>query len=149
MGDGTPRTCEWCGAPLPDDRAGIRRYCRTAHRQAAFRARRRDERRLRTAFNPQVAMAWIADDLAVRTETLKDMLAELAARQKLAGPGLHSRAVAGLDSAVDDLIGCAVIADRRSGATWIQIGTALGLTAEAARARYGHRRMAVEWPNPL
>lgn len=94
-------------------------------------------------------MAFIADDLTVRTETLKEILAALTTRHKLDEPGLHSRAVAGLDSAVDDLIGCAVIADRRSGATWVQIGTALGSTAEAARARYGHRRMVVDWPNLL
>jgi hypothetical protein len=57
--------------------------------------------------------------------------------------------VAGLCDAVDDLTTCAVLADRRSGATWAQIGAALGLTAEAARARFGRRRLAVEWPNPL
>lgn len=41
-----------------------------------------------------------------------------------------------------------MIADRRSGATWATIGEAFGLTADTPRARYGHRRLAVEWPNP-
>ncbi|WP_157229072.1 hypothetical protein [Nocardia brevicatena] len=47
---------------------------------------------------------------------------------------------------VEDLIACAVLADRRSGASCAQVGAALGVTADAARARYGHRRLTVEWP---
>lgn len=93
-------------------------------------------------------MVYIAEDLTVRIEALKELLGELAMTQRLAEPGLHCQAVAKLNDIVDDLIGCAVIADRRTGATWATIGEAFGLTADAARARYGHRRLAVEWPNP-
>lgn len=83
----------------------MRRYCRASHRQAAFRARRRDARRLRTAFSPQVAMVNIAEDLTVRIEALKELLGELAMTQRLAEPGLHCQAVAKLNDIVDDLIG--------------------------------------------
>ncbi len=94
-------------------------------------------------------MMYIAEDLAPRVEALKLLILELVETPGLAEPGLHCQAVAQLDDAVDDLIGCAVLADRRSGATWADIGAALGLSSAAARARYGHRRLAQEWPNPL
>ncbi|MEV6097220.1 hypothetical protein [Nocardia sp. NPDC051981] len=77
MGDGMPATCGWCGARLPSDRAGVRRYCRPAHRQAAYRARRREARSVRAAVNPQVAMAFIAEDLTVQVEVVKELVADL------------------------------------------------------------------------
>ena len=103
---------------------------------------------MQSAFNPQVAIAFIAEDLNVLIEALKALIGNTAAYRRLAPGGLHSTAVARFPGLVEDLTGCAVIADRRSGATWAQIGAALGLTADAARARYGHRRLAVEWPLP-
>ncbi|MFE0509149.1 hypothetical protein [Streptomyces sp. NPDC058964] len=38
------------------------------------------------------------------------------------------------------LVRCAVLADRRAGATWTQIGAALGISADAARSRFGRVR---------
>jgi len=70
VGDEKALTCGWCGARLPASRAGVRRYCQAAHRQAAFRARQVKARRLATALNPQVAMVYIAEDLAARLEAL-------------------------------------------------------------------------------
>lgn len=148
MGDGIPITCGWCGIRLPSDRAGVRRYCRPAHRQAAYRARQREARLVRSAINPQVAVVFIAEDMTVLVEALKELVSDLAAHHRLGVGGLHSTAVARFPGLVEDLITCAVIADRRSGATWAEIGTALDLTAETARARYGHRRLNVEWPIP-
>jgi hypothetical protein len=93
-------------------------------------------------------MAFIAEDMTVLVEALKELVGDLAAYRRLGGGGMHSMAVAGFPPLVEDLIACAVIADRRSGATWAQIGRALDLTADAARARYGHRHLTVEWPIP-
>ncbi|MFE3230255.1 hypothetical protein [Nocardia sp. NPDC059228] len=93
-------------------------------------------------------MAFIAEDLTVQVEVVKELIADLTTYGRLAAGGLHSVAVAPFPDLVEDLISCAVIADRRSGATWAQIGAALGLTADAARARHGHRQLAVEWPIP-
>ena len=148
MGDGMSTTCGWCGARLPSGRGGVRRYCRPAHRQAAYRARRREARSVRAAINPQVAMAFIAEDLTVQVEVVKELIADLTEHGRHATEGLHSAAVARFPDLVEELVRCAVIADRRSGATWAQIGAALGLTANAARARHGHRQLAVEWPVP-
>ncbi|MFJ9371343.1 hypothetical protein ACIRRA_44045 [Nocardia sp. NPDC101769] len=104
---------------------------------------------MRSAINPQVAMAFIAEDLTVQVEVVKELIVDLTEHGRLATGGVHSTAVARFPGLVEDLVACAVIADRRSGATWAQIGAALGLTADAARARYGHRRLAVEWPIPV
>lgn len=103
---------------------------------------------MRAAINPQVAMVFIAEDLTVQVEVVKELIADLTEHGSLAVGGLHSTAVARFPDLVEDLVACAVIADRRSGATWAQIGAALGLTANAARARHGHRQLVEEWPIP-
>ncbi|MFE0775436.1 hypothetical protein [Streptomyces sp. NPDC058861] len=64
-----------------------------------------------------------------------------------AGAGLHSTAAADFDHLHSELVRCAVIADREAGATWEQIGRPYGLSADAARARYGRARLV--WPPPM
>ncbi|MFI6688091.1 hypothetical protein [Streptomyces sp. NPDC050485] len=60
--------------------------------------------------------------------------------------GLHSIAAADFRHLSGELVRCAVIADREAGATWEQIGRPHGLSADAARARYGRARLL--WPPP-
>ncbi|SCY32951.1 Serine phosphatase RsbU, regulator of sigma subunit [Streptomyces sp. 136MFCol5.1] len=45
-------------------------------------------------------------------------------------------AVAEVPALADQLVRCAVLADRRTGASWAQIGAGLGIGAEAARRRF-------------
>ncbi|MET7565308.1 hypothetical protein ABZS95_34955 [Streptomyces sp. NPDC005479] len=40
------------------------------------------------------------------------------------------------------LVRTAVLADRQAGASWAQIGAGLGISAEAARSRFGRSRSA-------
>ncbi|WP_328889207.1 hypothetical protein [Streptomyces sp. NBC_00316] len=40
------------------------------------------------------------------------------------------------------LVRAAVLADRQAGASWAQIGAGLGISAEAARSRFGRNRSA-------
>ncbi|MFE7528541.1 hypothetical protein ACFU7Y_22890 [Kitasatospora sp. NPDC057542] len=61
-------------------------------------------------------------------------------------PGVHSAAAIDFQNLVRELVRCAVLADREAGATWADIGAQLGISAEAARARYGHIRLL--WPPP-
>lgn len=51
--------------------------------------------------------------------------------------------VAGRRSRVEDEVAQAVRGARSSGATWAQIGAALGVTAQGAHQRYGPRRQRV------
>ncbi|MET8188731.1 hypothetical protein [Streptomyces sp. NPDC005078] len=41
-----------------------------------------------------------------------------------------------------ELVRTAVLADRQAGASWAQIGAGLGISAEAARSRFGRSRSA-------
>lgn len=40
------------------------------------------------------------------------------------------------------LVRAAVLADRQAGASWTQIGAGLGISAEAARSRFGRMRQS-------
>ncbi|MEU4303822.1 hypothetical protein [Kitasatospora aureofaciens] len=62
-------------------------------------------------------------------------------------PGAHCIAAADFQQLTRELVRCAVIADREAGATWATIGEALGLSADAARARCGNVRLL--WPPPV
>ncbi|MFF8604049.1 hypothetical protein ACF065_33665 [Streptomyces sp. NPDC015232] len=55
-------------------------------------------------------------------------------------PGWHCAAVARIPDLAGELVRAAVLADRRAGAGWAQIGAGLGISAEAARARFGRTR---------
>ena len=97
-------------------------------------------------------MVFVSEDIKTHLEALGALLAAVSAGpdhdRRLAAPGAYTRAVAALADLVDDLVGIAVIADRRSGARWADIGAGLGRSGESARARYGRRYLAVEWPHP-
>ncbi|MER5959025.1 hypothetical protein [Streptomyces sp. NPDC001893] len=56
--------------------------------------------------------------------------------------GWHCAAVARVPDLAGALVRAAVLADRRAGASWAQIGAGLGISAEAARSRFGRTRSA-------
>ncbi|MFI6113212.1 MULTISPECIES: hypothetical protein [Streptomycetaceae] len=76
-----------------------------------------------------------------------ELLLADAVEHERAEAGLHSVAAADFRNLASELVRCAVIADREAGATWEQIGRPHGLSADAARARYGRARLV--WPPPL
>ncbi|KJK47990.1 hypothetical protein [Streptomyces sp. NRRL F-4428] len=57
-------------------------------------------------------------------------------------PGWHCAAVARIPDLAGELVRAAVLADRRAGASWAEVGAGLGISAEAARARFGRTRNA-------
>ncbi|MFJ9457727.1 hypothetical protein ACIRST_21910 [Kitasatospora sp. NPDC101447] len=92
-----------------------------------------------------MALLQISQELQAHTLALDELIAEaLHAQQGL--PGAHCTVAADFQRLTRELVRCAVIADREAGATWATIGEALGLSADAARARYGKVRLL--WPHP-
>ncbi|MEU4863940.1 hypothetical protein ACIG0C_35115 [Kitasatospora aureofaciens] len=87
----------------------------------------------------------ISQELQAHALALDELIAgALHAQQGL--PGAHRTTAADFQQLTRELVRCAVIADREAGATWATIGEALGLSADAARARYGQVRLL--WPPP-
>ncbi|MGW3598464.1 hypothetical protein ACWD60_27530, partial [Streptomyces sp. NPDC005167] len=56
--------------------------------------------------------------------------------------GWNCAAVARVSDLAGELVRTAVLADRQAGASWAQIGAGLGISAEAARSRFGRSRSA-------
>ncbi|MET8946780.1 SpoIIE family protein phosphatase [Streptomyces sp. NPDC004542] len=130
--------CGWCGTPLPDQGGAQRRYCRPAHRQAAWRARRRSE----GAATARQAMVLADAELLARARTVLHQADDLPAGQ--AAMGGNSAAVAEVFRLAGQLVERAVLADRRAGASWARIGAALGITGTTARRRFGRVEAAPE-----
>lgn len=124
--------CLWCEAVLPDDPAAGRRYCTPAHRQAAWRARRRWQRAASTRH------ALVTSGARLHAQ-IGENLAAIAAQSPLSAQAAHCAAVARLPALVDHLVRLAVLADRQAGASRLQIGASLGISGEAARGRYARR----------
>ncbi|MDX3207712.1 hypothetical protein ABZZ79_22705 [Streptomyces sp. NPDC006458] len=133
--------CAWCGAELPGGRR--RRYCPRPRscRQEAYRERRRAAAALRA----RIALLQISREIRARCEALELLVADAVGNER-ADAGLHSTAAADFRHLTSELVRCAVIADREVSATWEQIGRPHGLSADAARARYGRARLL--WPPP-
>jgi hypothetical protein len=129
--------CGVCGVPVPRlARSGpARRYCSDAHRQVAYRMRRAAGRspagRGASAAAERRAARDAASELAVAASAARASLGQGA------GPG--AAAVAGLAALAARLERAAVAADRAAGASWAQVGAALGVPADTARRRYGKR----------
>ncbi|MEW1681710.1 hypothetical protein [Streptomyces sp. NPDC093594] len=126
--------CGWCGALLPASATGGRRYCRAAHRQAAWRARRR----WMEAATAREGMATAGEVLVLEVQAVAQRAHELPSSGRCAG--WHSAAVACVPDLAGQLVRAAVRADRQAGASWAQIGAGLGISAEAARSRFGRMR---------
>ncbi|MGW9028383.1 hypothetical protein ACWGQ5_30385 [Streptomyces sp. NPDC055722] len=127
--------CAWCGVSLPGVARPGRRYCGPAHRQAAWRARRRWQ----MGATARAAMAAAGADLLLQVQTAAERACEDG------GAGCCTAAVARVPELSEQLVRLAVAADRRAGASWAQIGAHLGMSAEAARGRFARRAGAVKW----
>lgn len=128
--------CGWCGARLSGSEARGRRYCRPAHRQAAWRARRR----WREAAPARKGVAAAGELLLLHVTSVARLPVE---PPRPGSPvGWNCAAVARVSDLAGQLVRAAVLADRRAGASWAQIGAGLGISAEAARSRFGRSRRA-------
>ncbi|OPC76642.1 hypothetical protein B4N89_44940 [Embleya scabrispora] len=88
----------------------------------------------------------IGSHLQALALALDEMLPDLTHRQ-IAAAQRESIAGPSLGSGIWWTNWCAArLADRTAGATWADIGRALGIGADAARHRYGHPRLL--WPAP-
>jgi hypothetical protein len=83
-------------------------------------------------------VAAAGEDLICQVQTLAQRARELPSP----GPCTpwHSAAVARVPDLAGQLVRAAVRADRQAGASWAQIGAGLGISAEAARSRFGRTR---------
>lgn len=83
-------------------------------------------------------MAEAGEELICQVQTLAQRAHELPPP----GPCTqwHSAAVARVSDLAGQLVRAAVRADRQAGASWAQIGAGLGISAEAARSRFGRTR---------
>ncbi|WP_405833901.1 SpoIIE family protein phosphatase [Streptomyces sp. NBC_01176] len=131
--------CGWCDKPLPDEAGPNRRYCGPAHRQAAWRARRRWE----AAAQARHALVLADAELLSRARTMSQEAATqdpermATATGHCAAAGGHSAAAAEILGLAEQLVRSAVLADRQGGADWARIGAGLGMSGAAARHRYG------------
>ncbi|WP_030274264.1 hypothetical protein [Streptomyces sp. NRRL B-24484] len=125
--------CEWCGTRLPGPAGSRRRFCRAAHRQAAWRARRR----WRAAAPARGALEAAEARLLAQLLVIAQRAQQLGQGQP---PWWHCAAVAQVPELAGQVVRSAVLADRSAGASWAQIGEGLGISADAARARFGRAR---------
>ncbi|UFR00109.1 hypothetical protein KBP30_02435 [Streptomyces sp. Go40/10] len=131
MGDDA--RCSWCGAALPDSAGAGRRYCHAGHRQPAWRARRRWSK-ADTARRTLVTVGSL-----LLTQVQRELAGMAAGRGRAPEGAAHCTAVARIPRLTDLLVHLAVLADRQAGTGWPQIGRALGISGEAARARFTRR----------
>ncbi|MCF3134166.1 hypothetical protein [Streptomyces olivochromogenes] len=125
---------------LPGSRSAGRRYGRAAYRQAAWRARRRWR-------HAEAARRTMVSAGCVLLVHIEGELAGIAAGDGgVPDRAAHCTAVARIPRLTDHLVRLAVLADRQAGASWPQIGRALGISGEAARARCTRRGTAGSRP---
>ncbi|WP_435269974.1 hypothetical protein [Streptomyces sp. 1222.5] len=134
--------CAWCGEALPVSAGAGRRYCNAGHRQAAWRARRR-WRQAETARRTLVTAGSV-----LSTQVERELAGVAAGDGKALEGAAHCTAVARIPRLTDHLVRLAVLADRQAGVSWPRIGTALGMSGEAARARFTRRATFDGRPGP-
>ncbi|MGW2235446.1 hypothetical protein [Streptomyces sp. NPDC001759] len=129
--------CGWCGAGPSGPAAHGRRCCGRAHRQAAvWQARRRWQRA-----TPEREGVPGGDGVLLPHV---NRLAQGSGGPPWPGPlaRWHGATSARNPDPAGELVRAAVVADRRSGASWAEAGAGLGITSEAARARFECTRRA-------
>ncbi|MFI5867102.1 hypothetical protein [Streptomyces sp. NPDC051546] len=139
MDDSTPGPrCWWCGEPFG---AGPvrRRYCARPRlcRDKAYRQRRR----ARAAVPERGALARSGYHLQEQLAALREVLLQ-AVWQEDAWPGVFALAAAGIEQRSQDLVRVCIIQDRAVGASWADIGEPFGISADAARKRWGRWEIA-------
>ncbi|MGS2586679.1 hypothetical protein [Streptomyces hebeiensis] len=106
------------------------------HRQAAWRARRR----WREAKLARDRVAEAGEVLLLHVRSVAQLPAQPPS--PVSPAPWHCAAVAQVPELAGQLVRAAVVADRRAGASWEQTGAGLGISAEAARSRFGRLRGA-------
>ncbi|MFI7359747.1 hypothetical protein ACIBTP_38175 [Streptomyces avidinii] len=133
--------CLWCGQPLGDG-SSRRRYCARPRlcRDQAYR----DRRRAKQAQPARGALARAGHSLDVHLQNVREVLLQ-AVLQGDAWPGVFALAAAGVESRAADLVRVCVLEERAAGTSWERIGEPFGISADAARKRWGHWVLA---PDP-
>lgn len=131
--------CLWCGHLLPEGGSPRRRYCARPRgcRDKAYR----DRRRARQAQPARDVLARAGHSLDSHLQNVREVLL-MAVLQEDAWPGVFARAAAGIESRAADLVRVCVLEERAAGTSWAQIGEPFGISADAARKRWGHWALA-------
>ncbi|MDX3025414.1 hypothetical protein [Streptomyces acidiscabies] len=127
--------CWWCGAPFGEDVSPRRRYCPRPRlcRDRAYR----DSRRAKQAQPARDVLARAGYSLDSHLQNVREVLLQ-AVLQEDAWPGVFALAAAGIESRAADLVRVCVLEERAAGTSWAQIGEPFGISADAARKRWGH-----------
>ncbi|MFD7867572.1 hypothetical protein [Streptomyces sp. NPDC059783] len=135
------RRCEWCRHPLPADGPASRRYCPRPRlcRDRAYRGRIRARR----AQPARDVLARAGYSLDRHLQAVREVLLR-AVLQEDAWPGVFATAAAGVETRAEDLVRVCVIEERAAGTSWAAIGEPFGISADAARKRWGHWALAPE-----
>jgi hypothetical protein len=148
MDDTGPR-CLWCGRPLGAGPAR-RRYCARPRlcRDQAYR----DRRRAAHALPERLALARAGHQVEEQLLALREVLL-IGVLQQDRWPGVFALAAANLERRVEGLVCVCVLQERAAGATGAQIGDPFGISADAARKRWGrweltHREEIPQTPDP-
>lgn len=82
------------------------------------------------------ALASAGYSLDLQLQTLRDVLLQ-AVLQEDAWPGVFALAAANLESRAGLVVRICIIEERVAGTSWADIGQPFGITADAARKRWG------------
>lgn len=125
--------CLWCGRPFAEA-PSRRRYCARPRlcRDRAYR----DRRRAKQAQPARSALARAGYSLDSHLGNVREVLLQ-AVLQEDACPGVFALAAAGIESRTQTLVRVCVLEERAAGTSWEKIGEPFGITADAARKRWG------------
>lgn len=128
--------CLWCGAPLVSSR---QRYCARPRlcRDQAYR----DRRRAKALMPERGALARAGHRLDHYLAETREVLMQ-AVVQEATWPGVFALAAARIEERTADLVHVCIIAERAAGTSWAEVGEAFGISADAARKRWGHWKLA-------
>jgi hypothetical protein len=129
--------CLWCGQPLGEG-SPRRRYCSRPRlcRDKAYRNRRR----ARGLARERGVLASAGYELDQQLQALREVLLR-AVLQEDVWHGVFAAAAAGLEARTTELVRLCVLEERAAGTSWEKIGEPFGISADAARKRWGHWRL--------
>ncbi|MFJ4866179.1 hypothetical protein [Streptomyces sp. NPDC088748] len=135
--DREPR-CLWCGQGLGEG-SPRRRYCGRPRlcRDRAYR----DRRRAKQAQPARNVLARAGYSLDSHLGTVREVLLR-AVLQEDAWPGVFALAAAGIERRTQTLVRVCVLEERAAGTSWEKIGEPFGISADAARKRWGRWELA-------
>lgn len=133
--------CLWCGKALGEGSLR-RRYCARPRlcRDRAYR----DRSRAKGVLRERGALARAGHSLDSHLGNLREVLLQ-AIWQEDTWPGVFALAAAGVEQRAQDLVRVCVLEERAAGTSWEVIGKPFGISADAARKRWGHWVLA---PHP-